>query len=75
MHAAADSDNLSELLFERGELQAALKRSNDTVELIDRTTEKYEQSAYRAQTAHVLANLGKVEEAGALFEEAEQQQI
>jgi tetratricopeptide (TPR) repeat protein len=74
LHAAADSDNLSELLFERGELQAALKRSNDTVELIDRTTEKHEQSAYRAQTAHVLAILGKVEEAGALFEEAEQQQ-
>jgi tetratricopeptide (TPR) repeat protein len=40
LHAAADSDNLSELLFERGELQAALKRSNDTVELIDRTTKK-----------------------------------
>ena len=61
LHAAADSDNLRELLFERGELQATLKRSNDTVELIDRATEKHEQSAYRAQTAHVLAILGKVE--------------
>ena len=69
--AASDSNNLSELLHVRGELQDALERVNDTVNFIDRTENKIWQAVYRANRANELAMQGNLQEAKILFEEAE----
>ena len=70
-NAALNSNNLRELLLVRGELQAALERANDAVDLIDKTDDKNRQATYRAGRANVLAIQGKMQEAKTLFEEAE----
>lgn len=70
-NAAVNSNNMSQLLLVQGELQAALERANDAVDFIDKTRNKFRQSAYRGQLANVLAHQGKLKEAVALFEEAE----
>ena len=74
-NAARNSENLSELLHLLGELEAALERSNDAVEISDKTEGNFGQSAYLAHQAHVLANQGKARKAQALFEKARQRQI
>jgi len=73
-NAASVSDNLSGILLALGELQAALQLANDAVDFIDKTEDKSRQSVFRTQPAHVLALQGKMPEAEALFEEAEQRQ-
>jgi tetratricopeptide (TPR) repeat protein len=75
MNAAANSNNLSEILLQRGELQTAREQAKHAVDFIDRTEDKSWQSAFRAQLAHGLAMQGKVREAGALIQEAEQRQV
>jgi len=62
-NAAVNSNNFSELLLVRGELQAALQRANDAVDFIDKTEDKIRQAAYRTQRAHVMAIRGKMQEA------------
>jgi len=72
---AISNNVLSSFLLVHGELQTALKRSNDAVAFIDKSEDKTRQAHYRANKAHVLAIKGEMREAAALFEEAEQLHI
>lgn len=71
LRAAAAAGNLAELETGRGELSSALDYATQGVEHADRSRLPEQQVMKRARLADVLFQLGRVEEAEALFREAE----
>ncbi len=73
-NAAKNSLNLSKLLLQHGEVDAALKQAKDTVDFMDKTEHKYDQFTCRVLHANILAMQGNLQQTKTLFEEAEHRQ-
>jgi tetratricopeptide (TPR) repeat protein/anti-sigma regulatory factor (Ser/Thr protein kinase) len=73
-HAAAAASNLSELLQARGQLGEAETVARHSVEHADMNGEDFQRIVNRTTFAAALHALGRLDEAGALFEDAERMQ-
>jgi nucleoside phosphorylase/tetratricopeptide (TPR) repeat protein len=73
-YAAAAAGNLSELYLTIGDLSQALKLARQSVELADRSGEKFQQIVTRTTLAHALHKSGRTPEAAAAFQDAEAMQ-
>jgi MalT-like TPR region len=70
-NAAAESNNLSELYLARGAVREAVASARQAVELADRSGKAFLRTYMRTTLADALHQAGSLDEARALFEEAE----
>ncbi len=73
-NAARAADNLSELSLSAGDLPAAIRCAEQSVELADRSGDAFERMSDRTTLADALHQAGRSAEAAALFREAEELQ-
>ncbi len=72
--AAVDAGNLSELALAAGDLPAALRTAEQSVELADRSGDAFQRMGNRTTLADALHQAGRTDEAAARFREAEAMQ-
>ena len=73
-YAAVDACNLCEIHLILGDLKKSLSYGEQSVEMADRSGDKFERWSDKATLARVLHHAGRLSEAQALFTEAEEQQ-
>ena len=70
-NAATAAGNLSELYLSMGDLTAAVKSAQQSVELADRSWDLFEQLKQRGKLANALFQAGRLDDAEQRFREAE----
>jgi tetratricopeptide (TPR) repeat protein len=73
-NAARQAGNLSELALTAGDLPAALRYAEQSVELADRSGDAFQRMVNRTALADALHQAGRLAEAAARFREAEEMQ-
>ncbi|TFG50128.1 MAG: toll/interleukin-1 receptor domain-containing protein [Anaerolineales bacterium] len=74
INAAKVAGNLSELSLTMGDLAQALEYAEQSVDLADRSSDAFEQMSDRTTLADALHQAGRLPEAEAAFQEAEEMQ-
>jgi tetratricopeptide (TPR) repeat protein len=70
--AAVNAGNLSQLFLSIGDLERALSCGCKSVELAERSSDIFQRMVRRCDLANALHHSGRIQEAKALFEDAEQ---
>ena len=73
-NAAISTSNFSELFLTMGDLAQALKYAKQSVDLADRSGDAFERISKRTTLANTLHQAGRLSEAEATFQEAEEMQ-